>query len=91
MGKNIAATQNRTVSVIKLELESQIVRLLFGSLLEGIKNGYMDKPAVKITQATAILLQINPKPRLFFRTKNSVNRVITNTKVGTITSQENRV
>ena len=45
--------------VFLLETASHMVKLLTGSVLEGIINGNIEKPAVKIIPAIAMLLNKN--------------------------------
>ena len=73
MGKKINVTQNMIFKVDRLELASQIVNELFMFELDGIRNGNMDTPAVKITAVNVNELLINAKPgRSIFES----NRVI---------------
>lgn len=48
--------------VFLLETASHIVKLLTGSVAEGITNGNIENPAVKITPAIDKLLPIKAKP-----------------------------
>ena len=51
MGTEIQATINITLSVIWLDVASQTVKLASGIVMLGIRNGNIEKPAVKITPA----------------------------------------
>jgi hypothetical protein len=61
MGKKIAVTQNIIFKVVKLELASHTVKELLIAELDGIRNGNMDTPAVKITEANVNELVINAR------------------------------
>ncbi len=87
MGKKTIVAQNRTFRVIWLELESQIVRLLLGWLLEGNRNGYIEIPAVKMTPATVILLEIKPRPGKLILENSRVNSVVIITMTGILSNQ----
>jgi len=69
-------------NVVKLELESHMVRLFEGALLEGSRNGYMEKPAVSMTQATATLLLMKAMPGRPKRDSSTAASVMTKTRVG---------
>jgi len=55
----MSVAQNMMLSVRWLDTLSQIVRLAFGMLDDGIKNGNIDAPAVPITPAKTREEEIN--------------------------------
>ncbi len=62
MGKKITVTPNMIFNVVRLELASHTVKELFKAELDGIRNGNIDTPAVKITEAKVNELVINARP-----------------------------
>jgi hypothetical protein len=62
MGKKITVTPNMIFKVARLELASHTVKELFKAELDGIRNGNMDTPAVKITEVNTNELAINASP-----------------------------
>jgi hypothetical protein len=62
MGKNITVTKNMIFKVVKLELASHTVKELFIAVLDGIRNGNMATPAVKMTDAKVKELDIKASP-----------------------------
>lgn len=59
MGRNIIVTQHMIDNVKWLDVASHTVRLLAGLELDGMMNGNIDKPAVRITPAMASPLATN--------------------------------
>jgi hypothetical protein len=62
MGRKNMVTQNMIFRVMWLEVASHTVRLLDGLELEGMMNGNMEKPAVRITPAMERELVTKPNP-----------------------------
>ena len=55
-GKKIIVTINIIPKVFLLETASHIVKLLTGLVLEGMMNGNIENPAVRMMPAIAVLL-----------------------------------
>lgn len=68
------ATINITFSVIWLDVASHTVKLASGMVMLGIKNGNIEKPAVKITPAINSALDTNAMPALPFLEKSAQAR-----------------
>src|SRR5450631_1006000 len=62
IGKKINTAASMISNVVRLDEESQTVRLALGSREDGSRNGNALKPAVAITPATAMALAINASP-----------------------------
>ena len=60
-GRKIIATINIMPRVLWLDAASHKVRLLFGSVLDGMTNGNMEKAAVRMMPVIAVLLKRNAK------------------------------
>ena len=62
MGRKTTTAMNIRFNVRWLEVASKAVRLLLGTVLDGIMNGNIDNVAVRMTPAKAALLNINAIP-----------------------------
>ncbi len=76
---------NITFSVIWLDVASHTVRLASGMVILGIKNGNIEKPAVKITPVINSALDTNAIPAFPFLEKNAQARPATTPNTGAIT------
>lgn len=62
MGKKISVANNISFKVVRLELASQTVNELFNAELDGIRNGNIDTPAVKMIDVNVNELVIKARP-----------------------------
>jgi len=83
----MSATQNMMPSVLKLETQSQRVRLLFGWELDGITNGKSDTPAVKIMPNSATELAMKAIPERFIRVNTMLSTPPIKPSAGIIINQ----
>src|SRR5688572_7218141 len=74
IGTKMQATTVITLSVNSVDVASHMVRLAFGSVTDGITNGNIVIPAVRITQAIVSELLMNASAALFMRE----NRMVSN-------------
>ena len=82
-GTKISATPNMILSVNWLEDASQIVKLAFGIMLEGMMNGNVAIPYVSNTQAMVSAEDKNTNPFLFKLENKIVNKGNKTPKAGT--------
>lgn len=68
------------------DVASQIVKLMFGSRLEGIINGNVANPNVNTTPTTVRLENKKAKPARLAREQSAVSNGITTAKIGAIHS-----
>ena len=69
-------------SVFLLETASHMVKLLTGFVLEGMMNGNIEKPAVKIMPAMAMLLNVNAVRSFLKRALNSAKAMPVKPAIG---------
>ena len=75
-------TINIIPNVFLLETASHIVKLLIGSVLDGMMNGNIENPAVKIMPAIATLLNIKAVRSFLSHALNNAKAIPTNPAIG---------
>lgn len=75
-------TINIMPNVFLLEMPSHMVKLLTGSVLEGMMNGNIEKPAVKMMPAIAMLLNTNAVRSFWNLALNSANDIPAKPAIG---------
>lgn len=81
-GRKIMVATSMMPSVLWLDAASHNVRLLFASVEEGMTNGNMEKPAVRIIPAIALLLKINAKRSYLDFAADNANAIPPNPSIG---------
>ena len=73
------------LSVLWLETASQIVKLIFGLLIDGIINGNNETPAVIMTPTNISAVEISPNAGLLSFENTNALSAIANARTGKVT------